>query len=628
MAVLMVLASLAQSIPLANMFAVYKRIVCRVQDSPWGPSLGAPVPPPPPGQGHCDDAWVAQRTSNYAAAMATAGAIFALLVLARVTALTERFGRKPLLLATLLVLAIGYNVYSVAPLVPDAMAAAAIIFVAVIFLEAAQGIVLRTAMQEYVVDTTRPDDRASMLSFIEGVGQLGAFPGSSLGGYLPTLTGLFNAPFYAAALIFALGMIYVLVCVPESKRSAGHHFWNDLQFETESEPSAAGRTEPDPGSSFARHSWYDSDCSHNRPRLGSRASTVSAHSADGDGSESSSCWPRFLFPLIHVLGPCPKDASRPDAAKRMRMRWIRRHLAVVIMLEESFQVFILPLLLLYNADVLHAGVQENGTLISVLQGARALFLVIIFPSLITSLRRITLRFAKQRGSAAVDESRGRQAVPSTEEEPREQSPLLSHSDDEMPGRPSHTGEHVHWPSGPPPRRYEDGDEDPGRRSSETVAPAEEPEEKEGPEVGALDAGMMILSYLCSCAAFVLIAASGSDRVPSVMQAHPFVVQATALVLLEMGAGGTSLRTALFVNQSPKDMQAQALAASQMMCALVYSTAPLLLSGIYAWSLTAGAPGAVWLVKAGLAMAAALVSLPLCVWFRRDAGPCVRRRILT
>lgn len=642
MALLTLISSLAQSIPLASMFAVYKRIVCRVQDSPWGPSLGAPSPPPPLGVGHCDDPWVAQRTSNYAASMATAGAVFALLVLARATALTERFGRKPLLLITLTILAVGYNVYAVAPLVPDAIVAAAVIFAAVIFLEAAQGIVLRTATQEYVVDTTRPEDRAGMLSFIEGVGQLGAFPGSTVGGYLPTLTGLFDAPFYTAALTFLVGMCYVLVCVPESKRSAEHHFWNDLQYETESEPSASRVTNPTSGSHFARNSWCDSDFHHHRPRLGSRDSTISADSRGSgvnDLDRNTSGWPSFLFPLVLVLGPSPRDKSKPDAAERKRMRWTRRHLALVIVLEESFQVFILPLLLLFNADVLRAGVKENGALISVLQGSRALFLVILFPWLIKHLRRSTARVL-QRHAAEPDGA-----------EPQEHSPLLGPTTttpssngryprghpiasdlENEPGHPSsnhnhhdarHRDEHVHWPAGRPPRRHEEAEQDlaPGEHEDHggllargSAAPIRHKEEPPEQEPGALYAGMMILSYLSSCAAFLMIAASGSGRMPGLLGRHPFLVQSSALVLLEMGAGGTSLRTALFVNQSPRDIQAQALAASQMICALVYATAPLVLSGIYAWSLTAGAPGLVWIVKAGLALAAGLVSVPLYVFF--------------
>ncbi len=97
------------------------------------------------------------------------------------------------------------------------------LYCAVVLSEASAGAPLRIAIQNYVVDTTSEAQRAGALSFIEGFGQIGAFPSSALGGLLASLTNEFFAPFYADCGLMLLAVAYILLLVPESKPGQSRH---------------------------------------------------------------------------------------------------------------------------------------------------------------------------------------------------------------------------------------------------------------------------------------------------------------------------------------------------------------------------------------------------------------------
>ncbi|EPQ30019.1 uncharacterized protein PFL1_02692 [Pseudozyma flocculosa PF-1] len=491
MAVVTLIGSLASGMPLASMFKVYTFVMCEVYDPrirdktaaggaswlswfswssswlqpmAWGPRaapystlvklLQAPELPNPP---ECALPWVQKSTSTYSAAMVTVGALLGLMILSRASGLSRRFGRKPLLLLTHLFLALALLVFRLAVLLPP-YAAAVVLYCAVVLSEASAGAPLRIALQNYVVDTTTESQRAGALSFIEGFGQIGAFPSSALGGLLASLSGEFFAPFYANIALMVVAFVYILVLVPESKRKHEHTLidsWtqaddveggraDSLDAGSEGEEDGegeAGGQQADPG---------DADGSRRRTSTavgrgdGDGDTEADADAADADDhpsafSESARTWStshaatdeskfkwrsklralNFLRPLSifkptvrhysdvtahDALAAPPSSDSRGDDAgngkaapstaigriqKRVDFRLL--NLALVVVFEETYQCFLVPLLLLYNGQKFGFDVLQNGYLVSVLQSVRALFLTAIFPPAMALARRYVAR---------------------------------------------------------------------------------------------------------------------------------------------------------------------------------------------------------------------------------------------
>ncbi len=525
MAFVTLLSSLGQGLPLASMFKVYNLIVCRLQNRYISyeaqPSLlpAAPELPPEP---NCDTPWVQQGTSAYSAAIATVGALTALLLLDRANRLTQRFGRKVLLLIAILILAAGYSAFELSVSLP-AVLAAILLFVAVLTVEASQGTLLRVATQAYVVDTTEDESRAGKLSFIEGFGQIGAFPSSALGGWLAAVTGSFNAPFYACSLTFVVAWLYVLILVPESKKRHQSTIIDDLTI-------SGGR----------------SDAGNDGTSMTTADETAAESSSQSSMRRS---WLSFLRPLKLFL---PMRA-RHSADESRAGRWTLFNIAVIIFLEECYQVFLIPLILMFNADILNFDVLRNGYLISILQGSRALVLTVALPLLLSALRKLRDWIYVRRSDA------------------EERRPLLQESE--------HDASSSATPSSGSP---------PGAGSSA--------------DPGHLELSLLLLSYVLSAAGFATLAMS--------RRTNPLVAQVAGIITIELGSGATSLRLALLTEAVPKDQQADIIAASQMISTCVFAILPLLSSLIYSSGLAAGFPEAVWLFKAGFAALAAVSTLPL------------------
>ncbi|GAC98925.1 hypothetical protein PHSY_006520 [Pseudozyma hubeiensis SY62] len=459
MAVVTLLGSLASGMPLASMFKVYTYIMCElydptIRDEPIGhrgsrlvgaartlflPTAAGAVtttklPPAPelPNPPRCSLPWVQKSTSSYSAAMVTVGALLGLMTLSRASTLSRRFGRKPLLLISHVVIAVAILVFRFAVVLPP-LAGAAVLYGAVVFSEASAGAPLRIAIQNYVVDTTSEAQRAGALSFIEGFGQIGAFPSSALGGLLASLTNEFFAPFYADCGLMLLAVAYILLIVPESKPGAEHTFVDQWLHHDEVESGSSGQDE---GADAETENGEEGE--GNGPPDESNVTWSTVHS---DRDTSKLHWRsrlrklNFLRPLVifwpkrrHYVptteqdvidapvqeragarevdeadtGAAGTDASGPAQMStamhklESRMDFRLLNLAAVVVFEETYQAFMVPLLLLYNSERFGFDVLQNGYLVSVLQSTRALFLTAIFPPGVALARRYVAKIGLAR----------------------------------------------------------------------------------------------------------------------------------------------------------------------------------------------------------------------------------------
>lgn len=457
MAVVTLLGSLASGMPLASMFKVYTYIMCEVydptiRDEPIGhkgsrlvqamrnlstssseTSTLMKLPPAPelPNPPRCSLPWVQKSTSSYSAAMVTVGALLGLMTLSRASTLSRRFGRKPLLLMAHVMIALAILVFRVAVVLPP-IAGAVVLYLAVVISEASAGAPLRIAIQNYVVDTTSEAQRAGALSFIEGFGQIGAFPSSALGGLLASLTNEFFAPFYADCALMVLAVTYILLIVPESKPGAEHTFVDQWLHSDEVESASS---QEDQGQAQQSTANGDADGAQND-------SNVTWSSCHTDRDTSKFKWRsrlrklNFLRPLgifwprrrhytptteqdvidaplspddqrhdQHQAGNPASGGARPDqpaelstAVQKLQSRSDFRllNLAAVVVFEETYQAFMVPLLLLYNSERFGFDVLQNGYLVSVLQSTRALFLTAIFPPGVALARRYVAKIGLAR----------------------------------------------------------------------------------------------------------------------------------------------------------------------------------------------------------------------------------------
>lgn len=626
MALVQLLFSLAQGMPLASQFKVYTHLMCRVYQLKVKPSLYSFVmlPPAPelPSDPICQDVWVEDSTSTYAAAMATVGALISLILLNRCSKLSEYFGRKPLLLATHILLALSTSFFRISVLLPTYVGVT-VLYIAVMVMEASAGAPLKIAVQNYVVDTTNESQRAGALSFTDGFGQLGAFPSSTLGGWLAAATQQFFAPFYASIAVYLATTVYMLVFVPESKKRRHHTLIDDFERIGESEQDgqkADGNAHPD-----------ETDNDTDADTDGGLGTESYFSSIDGAHSASTSAWWQKLLHKLNFLAPLSvflpykhtiEDRRTPSIAGR---DWRLFVLAIIVVLEESFQVFMVPVLLLYNTKVFKYDVVQNGYLVSLLQGVRALYLTICFPWLVTRIR--SWLQSRKKNHENVGEN--------------ERETLLQNEST--------------------------------NKNSETE------------ERGRLDLVIMLLSYILVTASLALMAITrswsdhydkGKDDKSS--KYPPWIGVAVAIIGLQIGAGATSLRTALLVNavseqednrealryrerresvqqlvrkpHSSRDIverrtsyqssvtfeesvggteetensfqvhhdrhQSKALAANQILCTAVYAFVPLLTSRIFGIGLNIDRPELVWIFKASMAGLSAVATFVLILLYSK------------
>ncbi|CDU22943.1 uncharacterized protein SPSC_01573 [Sporisorium scitamineum] len=724
MAVVTLLGSLASGMPLASMFKVYTYIMCElydptIRDEPVGHKgsrlLGAvrtlfltpgsdtatatKLPPAPelPNPPRCSLPWVQESTSSYSAAMVTVGALLGLMTLSRASTLSRRFGRKPLLLIAHTVIALAILVFRFAVVFPP-LAGAAVLYCAVVLSEASAGAPLRIAIQNYVVDTTSEAQRAGALSFIEGFGQIGAFPSSALGGLLASLTNEFFAPFYADCGLMVLAVVYILLIVPESKPGAEHTFVDQWLHSDEVE---SGSSQDDADAEG------DNSGTHNR-------SNVTWSTVHSERDTSKLHWRsrlrqlNFLRPLVIfwpkrrqytptteqdvIEAPLPEDANRSqDSGHRngsngaeggqpaelstavhklqSRMDFRLLNLAAVVVFEETYQAFMVPLLLLYNSERFGFDVLQNGYLVSALQSTRALFLTAIFPPGVALARRSVAKIGLARRrkqirklkEAARQHRRKRAATQSSNTNGDERTPLVRGVSEQQYGsiaardygqtdRPGSAGGSA--AEARPVRRrpsYKSA-ASPGysnlkgnKRSSMASGITVSSSSWERHSIftslpsdlikriqrGKLDISIMVASYVLATASFLVMASSskaptsssrptaavdGDDK-QGLWWSSPWIPLVVAVVLLQISSGSASVRTALVVNAVSEDDQTKALAAHQILVTVVAAVVPLLSSFVFGIALKRGHPELVWLCKALFAALAAVGALGL-FWSHR------------
>ncbi|HEX4740064.1 MAG TPA: MFS transporter, partial [Caulobacteraceae bacterium] len=120
-------------------------------------------------------------------------------------ALSDRFGRRPVILISTFGLSVDFLVMALAPNVAWLFAGRAMSG-----LTAASG----SAASAYLADTTPPDERARRFGLFFAVSGAGFIMGPAAGGLLAAITP--RAPFFAAAGLAALGWLYGLLILPES----------------------------------------------------------------------------------------------------------------------------------------------------------------------------------------------------------------------------------------------------------------------------------------------------------------------------------------------------------------------------------------------------------------------------
>jgi DHA1 family tetracycline resistance protein-like MFS transporter len=119
--------------------------------------------------------------------------------------LSDRIGRRPVLLGSLILTGLSYLVFAVAGSLP-------VLFVSRIFAGVA-GATLSTA-QAYIADTTTPENRTRGMGLIGAAFGMGFIFGPAMGGILSRWG--FSVPAYAAAGLALTAFLFALALLPES----------------------------------------------------------------------------------------------------------------------------------------------------------------------------------------------------------------------------------------------------------------------------------------------------------------------------------------------------------------------------------------------------------------------------
>ena len=121
-------------------------------------------------------------------------------------ALSDRFGRRPVLLISLFGLAFDYLIMAFAPTLGWLFAAR------IVSGFTAAGMAVASA---YIADVTPPEKRAGTFGLIGAAWGVGFIVGPAIGGFLAHYYGL-RAPFLGAAALTLIGAVYGLFVLPES----------------------------------------------------------------------------------------------------------------------------------------------------------------------------------------------------------------------------------------------------------------------------------------------------------------------------------------------------------------------------------------------------------------------------
>lgn len=143
--------------------------------------------------------------SQYSGWLMSSYAIMQFLISPILGGLSDKYGRRPIILASLIGFSIDYLILANAPTITW-------LFVGRI-LAGITGASFTTA-QAYIADVSQPKDRAKNFGMVGAAFGLGFIAGPAIGGILATW-GL-RTPFYAAAVLTALNFLYGYFVLPES----------------------------------------------------------------------------------------------------------------------------------------------------------------------------------------------------------------------------------------------------------------------------------------------------------------------------------------------------------------------------------------------------------------------------
>lgn len=122
-------------------------------------------------------------------------------------ALSDRYGRKPILLLSLAGSALGYLIYGIG-------GALLLLFLGRIIDGLTGGNI--AIIQAYAADVTKKEDRARFFGVLGAAAGMGFVVGPALGGLIYRLADSYAAPVYVAALVTLVNTLWGLVAMPES----------------------------------------------------------------------------------------------------------------------------------------------------------------------------------------------------------------------------------------------------------------------------------------------------------------------------------------------------------------------------------------------------------------------------
>jgi DHA1 family tetracycline resistance protein-like MFS transporter len=158
-------------------------------------------------------------TTTVVGVFATVFAVMQFVVSPIQGALSDRFGRRPIVLASNFGLGTDYIVMALAPNLPW-------LFVGRLIAGVASGSV--AAAYAYLADVTEPDKRAASFGLIGAAAGIGSIIGPAIGGQLSAFD--LRAPFWVAGALSLANALYGLFVLPESlaKDSRGKLEWSHL----------------------------------------------------------------------------------------------------------------------------------------------------------------------------------------------------------------------------------------------------------------------------------------------------------------------------------------------------------------------------------------------------------------